>query len=338
MIQDNISLQAHNTLAIPAYAEHVAVIHTPAMLNDALVLAAESQWPVTVLGSGSNVVLPDCLRGLVLLMNIHGTRVEQETDNHLLLSVAAGENWHELVMHCVANQWYGIENLALIPGTVGAAPIQNIGAYGVELCDCFEYLEAVQIDTLKTHRFTRDECQFSYRDSVFKQNAKDQFIITRVVLRLSKVPHLRLDYPALQQALDEKKNSGIDDVADAVIRIRRSKLPDPAIIPNAGSFFKNPIVDRACYEQLQQRYPQLVAFAYYDNHYKLAAGWLIDQAGWKGQWLDDIAMHEQQALVLTNPNACHQRKILSFVTRLQQDIYDRYGIHLDIEPRIYSDR
>jgi len=240
-------------------------------------------------------------------------------------------------MYCVENSYYGVENLALIPGSVGAAPIQNIGAYGVELAQCFSYLEAINIDTQESITLTRDECEFAYRDSIFKNQLNHKVIITRVVLELSKQPQWTLNYPALQQALAKYQQAEITAklIADNVIAIRNSKLPKPSDIPNAGSFFKNPIVDHETYQRLKEQWPTIIAFAQPDNCYKLAAGWLIENAGWKGKVVGGVSMHQQQALVLTNPLGLSGGKLLEFIQDLTADIAQIYGITLEIEPRVF---
>ena len=274
-IQQNISLQAYNTLAIDVQTRWFAQVTTDAELQDVLLFLqrqylqeqssqkpSQAQCPLLVLGGGSNVVLVDDFVGLTIVLQTQGIQIENETDEQVFLSVAAGENWHNTVMHCVDNGWYGIENLALIPGSVGAAPIQNIGAYGVELTQILSYVEAIDLASGELIRLNNADCHFAYRDSIFKGELKDKVIITRVVLVLSKTPVWSLDYPALQEALAGHNRATLSShtVANAVINIRNSKLPDPADIPNAGSFFKNPIVSQQCYERIQQAYPKVVAF------------------------------------------------------------------------------
>ena len=334
-MQYDVSLQKLNTLSVPSVAKAFIEVHTQAELRSALMQAKNLSLPPLVLGGGSNVVFPEELDACVIAMRTRGITIEQETDENVTLSVAAGENWHDLVMYCVSQQWYGIENLALIPGTVGAAPIQNIGAYGVELCSCIEYVQVMHVDTGNIQQFSKAQCEFSYRDSVFKKGLKDTCVITQVTLTLSKKPCYRLEYPALQEALSTVDEPTITDVCQAVITLRKSKLPDPYELPNAGSFFKNPIVTIEQYLKLQEQYPTLVAYEVDSEHYKLAAGWLIDQAGWKGKVLNTISMHKQQALVLTNPRRCAKDVLISFIRVLQHDIKAQYGVELEVEPRIY---
>lgn len=336
--QENKSLQRMNTLAVPAFTHWFCEVKTEAELQQALTFCKEKQCEVLILGGGSNVVLADHFNGLTIKINILGLVVEKETEEHVFLSVMAGENWHDTVMHCVANNWHGIENLALIPGSVGAAPIQNIGAYGVELVQSFSYLEAVDVVTGETLHFDQSECRFDYRDSVFKGELKDKVIITRVVLRLSKQPQWHIEYPALNSALLEYDIDDLtaDVVANTVMNIRNSKLPNPVEIPNAGSFFKNPVVSAACFQRIKKQYPNVVAFAQDNQRYKLAAGWLLDNAGWKGTMLDGVGMHKDQALVLTNPNHLSSQVLLNFVEKVKADIDTKYGIKLEVEPRIFA--
>jgi UDP-N-acetylmuramate dehydrogenase len=338
LIQEDVSLQHYNTLAVDVSTRWFVIIDTIEQLQEALDFVKAKNCPLLVLGGGSNVVLAKDFTGLTLLIKTRDIHIEKETGTQIFLSVAAGENWHDTVMYCVDQGWYGLENLALIPGSVGAAPIQNIGAYGVELTQCFSYLEALDIATGERLSVDNQACQFAYRDSVFKQSLKDKVIITRVVLVLSKTPTWSLNYPALQNALKGYELSALtsQQVAQVVIAIRQSKLPDPKDIPNAGSFFKNPIVDAGCYERLREQYPQLVAYEQSDGRYKLAAGWLLDQAGWKGKWVNDIAMHDQQALVLTNPHRRSGSELLDFTDQVISDIQQKYGIYLEVEPRIYT--
>ncbi len=337
-IDEHVSLQAYNTLAIPAKSRWFCSIKNKEELLQAVFFTQQQACPLLILGGGSNIVLADHFTGLTIKMDTLGLYVERETDTHVHLSAAAGESWHNTVMHCVNNDWYGVENLALIPGSVGAAPIQNIGAYGVELEQCFDYLEALELSTGKICRFTAKDCEFAYRDSIFKQRLKNQYIITRVVLVLSKKPSWNLDYPALKDKLSGFSYDYLTakQVSDAVIDIRRSKLPDPKDVPNAGSFFKNPIVTVEQFEKIKSHYPNVVAYPYGDRtrYFKLAAGWLLDNAGWKGKLVDGFAMHKDQALVLTNPNQLNGQLLLEFVDEVRNDIYKKYGVLLEIEPII----
>ncbi len=332
----NVDLQSYNTLRVPVVAEWFAEVHHFDQLVGLLNFQSQQQCPLLVLGGGSNLLLPETLSGLVLRMATKGVAITEETADTIVVTAAAGESWHELVMWSVKQGYYGLENLALIPGSVGAAPIQNIGAYGVELERCFEYLDGMDISSGEIQRLDRQACQFGYRDSIFKRQLQDKFIITSVSLRLQKIPQLVLDYPALQQAFAtlDKRQLTAKQVAAAVIAIRQSKLPDPQHIPNAGSFFKNPIVTAQRYTELQHSFPDVVAYPLDSGDYKVAAGWLLDKAGWRGKMINGLGMHAQQALVLTNPNQYGAKRLLDFVEQLRESIQQQFRLELEIEPRV----
>lgn len=251
--------------------------------------------------------------------------------------VQAGENWHDWVTYSLAMNWFGLENLSLIPGSVGAAPIQNIGAYGVELESVFSELSAVNIASGLPVTFTRDDCGFAYRDSVFKRNLRDQYVITSVLFRLSKEPHLQLQYPVLRERLQNYSPQEVSAqlVSDLICAIRREKLPDPAELPNVGSFFKNPVVSRQQFERLRKAEPEVVGYRQEDDSVKLAAAWLIDRAGFKGQSFAGVAVHSRQALVLTNPARVGGDKVLALAEKIRRQVQARFQVELEIEPRIY---
>jgi len=333
----HFNLQAHNTLAVPAIAQYFVCVRTLDEVHEALAFVKAEKLPLLILGGGSNIVLRDDFPGLVMQLRTEGKTLIAETSEHVWLKVAAGENWHELVEYSLDEGYCGLENLSLIPGCVGAAPIQNIGAYGVELKDVFAELTAIELSSGVEISFTPESCRFGYRDSVFKQALKDKYLITSVTFKLSKEPQLKLDYPALTSALSQlsKDQLSARAVSDAVITIRASKLPDPQQIPNAGSFFKNPVITRVQYEKLLQRYPQLVAYPVDECHVKLAAAWLIDQAGWRGRALEGARVHELQALVLTNPNKLAGSVVLALADQIQADVHTQFDVELEMEPRIY---
>lgn len=337
--QFNKELQSFNTLSIPTTAKCFVSIDSVDALTHVLREQKSQYKNILLLGSGSNLILPDIFDGLVVYMAIKGKTIEQETETTVQVSLAAGENWHETVMWSAENSWYGIENLALIPGTVGAAPVQNIGAYGVELQNSLVYLEAINIDTGELKRFSNEQCHFAYRDSVFKQTQKDQWAIVRVILELSKKPVINADYPVLKKALQHITKDELTPlaIAKAVINIRQNKLPDPAVLPNAGSFFKNPIIPNAHFQRLHQQYPTIAYFSVDAAHTKVAAGWLLEQDGWKGRMMDGVEMHKNQALVLTNPNQLSAKNILDFSSLIQTSIEKKFGIQLEIEPMIITD-
>ena len=337
MIESNVDLQPLNTLAIDARAAHFARVESLEDLHEALHFARTGKLPILPLGGGSNIVLTDNFPGLVIHLDMRGLELE-DVAGGTRVSAAAGESWHGLVMHTVERGLGGLENLALIPGRIGAAPIQNIGAYGVELRDSFYDLQAVHIPTGELHEFTAVDCQFGYRDSVFKGRARDQYLITRVRLHLSEEWRPHTEYPALKHYLDAHHEGAGPltpvEIAHAVTAIRNSKLPDPARIPNAGSFFKNPVVGDEDYHRLKAAYPDLVAFPF-EGRWKLAAGWLIDQAGWRGYRRDSVGVHDQQALVLVNPGRGSGAEVTGLAVDIASDIRDKFGVELEPEPRYY---
>lgn len=333
----HFNLQKFNTLAVPALAQYFVSVKTDDELREALAFSRTENLPLLLLGGGSNIVLRADFPGLVLQIKSQGKDVVDENDEFVRLKVAAGENWHQLVEYSLDNALYGLENLSLIPGSVGAAPIQNIGAYGVEIKDLIAELSAINIRSGLPVTFTNESCQFGYRDSIFKQSLKDQYVITSVTFRLHKRPHMNLSYPALRAALANIPASELTPahVSAAVIAIRQSKLPDPLVIPNVGSFFKNPVIEQTQFEVLKVANPEIVSYPAAANQVKLAAGWLIDQAGWRGRVDGGVAVHAQQALVLTNPDNLSGEAVLALATLIQKSVVERFGVMLEIEPRIY---
>lgn len=332
-IQPAFDLRALNTLSIPAWAEYFVAATSEEEIRGALAWAGANNLPVTILGGGSNVVLSENIGGLVLQPHIHGLHLDKQTNT---VTAGAGENWHALVAWCVDNKLYGLENLALIPGMVGGAPIQNIGAYGVELKDVFYSLTAIEKATGALKTFTRDECEFAYRDSIFKRRCKNQYVIVSVSLQLSRDAKVNVDYPELKKYFSERgvNNPTPEQVFGAVVEVRQAKLPDPVRLPNAGSFFKNPVVALEQYSVIKKRYPGIVAYPQSAKEIKLAAAWLIDSLGWKGRELHGVAVHKNQALVLTNPNGVKAAEILKLAGDIQADVLNKYGIELEIEPQI----
>lgn len=331
-------LQAYNSLALEAQAAAMVEVSTDAELAAACAWAQERDTPVVPLGEGSNIVLAGDLDALVIKVAIPGIEVLEYIDEGVRLRVAAGENWHQLVQWTVQENYHGLENLALIPGTVGAAPIQNIGAYGVELASFVTAVNGLSIATGETVCLSRTDCEFGYRDSAFKQGLRDQLVITSVELQLGRLPRVQADYPALAGYL---RQAGIADptprqVFDAVVAIRRSKLPDPSVEPNAGSFFKNPVVDDSRAADLTARFPGLPVYPQDDGTVKLAAAWMIEFCGWKGYREDNIGVHPDHALVIVNYGNGSGRRLLSLASEIATTVADTFGIELLIEPRIYS--
>ena len=333
----HFNLQKFNTLAVPALAQYFVSVKTDDELREALAFARTENLPLLLLGGGSNIVLRADFPGLVVQIKSQGKEVVNENNEFVWLKVAAGENWHQLVEYSLDNALYGLENLSLIPGSVGAAPIQNIGAYGVEIKDWVAELSALNIRSGLSVTFTNESCQFGYRDSIFKQSLKDQYVITSVTFRLRKRPRLNLTYPALRAALATIAEAEItpQQVSAAVIDIRQTKLPDPTLIPNVGSFFKNPVIDQQQFEALQAENPAIVSYPAAANQVKLAAGWLIDQAGWRGREIGGAMVHEQQALVLTNPGKLSGQVVLELANLIKQSVLEQFGVRLEMEPRIY---
>jgi UDP-N-acetylmuramate dehydrogenase len=336
-VQRAVSLRAFNTFGLEAVAEYFVEVRGEAELQALLRQPTIQALPKYVLGGGSNVLLVGNIEGLVIRNLIKGMQVMAEDASRVWLAAGGGEAWHALVMQAIDHGWGGLENLSLIPGSVGAAPIQNIGAYGVEVKDVVSSVRAIHLQTGELRSFGHPECMFGYRDSVFKRDLKGQFMITGVTFALQKAPHrLQLDYGAIR---DELAAAGIlaptiRDVSAAVIAIRRSKLPDPAILGNAGSFFKNPEVAMARFEALQAQHPGLPGYKVDGETMKIPAGWLIEQAGWKGMSWGNHGVHAQQALVLVNYGGAEGRDILSLSTAIMEDIQARFGILLEREVNV----
>lgn len=335
VIQENVSLQARNTFGLESVAQYFAAPSDEAALREALSWCATKKLPLFVLGGGSNIILAEKIEGLVLQPALKGIQLLQEDAESVIVEAAAGENWHNFVQHTLAQGWYGLENLSLIPGSVGAAPIQNIGAYGVEVVDYLYSVTALNIATGELHALSNSDCQFGYRNSIFKQEAAGRYIITNVQFRLLKSPKLKIDYGDIRHELSQ---AGIEvptplQVAAAVIAIRQRKLPDPAVIGNAGSFFKNPVISQQQFEVLKQHYPQIVAYPQ-GEQVKLAAGWLIEQAGWKGRRLGAVGSYEKQALVLVNHGGATGKEVIQLAQVIQKEVADKFGVTLEIEPNL----
>ncbi|MCQ4240694.1 UDP-N-acetylmuramate dehydrogenase [Stutzerimonas stutzeri] len=335
IIEKDFSLKPFNTFAVEARARYFAQAHDDQEVREALAAAQRLGLPLRVLGGGSNLLFTSDVEALVVRLVSRGIRVLSEEGDHVVLEAEAGEPWHSFVLHSLELGLAGLENLSLIPGTVGAAPIQNVGAYGVEISDVFAGLTALDHTTGELCEFDAAACAFGYRDSLFKQKA-GRFIILRVRFALRRAPRLQLEYGPLRQRLLQ---AGVEhptprDVSDAVCAIRREKLPDPQVLGNAGSFFKNPLVPQSLADELRRCHPNLVAFPQANGQVKLAAGWLIEQAGWKGFREGDAGVHGLQALVLVNHGQASGKQILALARRIQTDINLRFGVVLEIEPNV----
>jgi UDP-N-acetylmuramate dehydrogenase len=332
-IQTDVSFQPYNTLAVPAMAAYLTRCTSLDQLLSSLDFATQNGLQTVILGEGSNTVFSKDFNGLVILSRLAGIELVSQDADSFLVKVAAGENWHEFVRYSLEQGWFGLQNLALIPGLVGAAPIQNIGAYGVEVKDTIESVEVVDIASREIKTMSAADCGFAYRDSVFKHRLADKCVIISVSFRLSKLATLNLSYPALAARFNGEPSP--TEVFDAVCQIRASKLPMPDDIPNAGSFFKNPIVDRDQFAQLQSDFPALVAYELEEGGAKLAAGWLIEHLGWQEKSVDAVYIHRDQALVIVNQNLKQGDSVLRLASAIQADVQTAYGVDLEIEPKIY---
>jgi UDP-N-acetylmuramate dehydrogenase len=339
-ILENISLKPFCSFGIEARARYFASFANRDELQ--AILSRSTAGAVYILGGGSNLLFTRDFDGLVLKNEIIGIEELHEDNEYVYIRAGAGQNWHQFVLYCIERNWAGLENLSLIPGSVGASPMQNIGAYGVELEDIFWDLEAWHIKDRKLVTFTRNDCGFGYRDSVFKQKFKDQFVILNVTYQLRKKPRFNTSYGAIEQELEKMgvKELSIKSISDAVIRIRSSKLPDPKLTGNAGSFFKNPSVSAEKFDQLRMHFPGIVAYPNADGSFKLAAGWLIEQTGpipgvsWKGFRRGDAGCHDKQALVLVNYGQATGMEIFNLSEEIILSVRLKYGVDLEREVNI----
>lgn len=332
----NASLKAFNTFGIEAKATNMVRFSSASDLKEILRNEDLRTMPRLVLGGGSNLLLTSDFDGLVLKNEVPGIELVKEDHEHFYIKSGAGVNWHEFVIHCIEQGWAGLENLSLIPGNVGASPMQNIGAYGVEVKDRFHELEAFNLETLETETFDREACEFGYRESIFKRKLKNKFIIVSVTFRLFKKPQLNTSYGAIQGELNSTgiHKPTIADVSQAVINIRSSKLPDPKVIGNAGSFFKNPVVPEEVYRKLVDENPSMPFYPAPEGKYKLAAGWLIEKSGWKGFRKENYGVHARQALVLVNHGGATGSQIYNLSTEILSDVKKKFGVELEREVNI----
>ncbi len=335
MIQRNAQLKGYNTFGISAIAYGFGTFTSVDELR-VLLPERKSFNDLLVLGGGSNILFTKDVDALVLRNEITGIEVVEETSEYVILKAGSGVVWHDFVMHTVNQNLGGIENLSLIPGSVGASPMQNIGAYGVEIKDVFESLEALNIETGELRHFSAQECKFGYRESVFKRELKNQFVITHVNYRLSKNPVLQTSYGAIKDELAAQGNQpSIKNISEAVIAIRNSKLPNPKDLGNAGSFFKNPVVSAEFANNLATKYPDMPKYAQADGSVKLAAGWMIEQAGWKGKRVGECGVHTKQALVLVNYGGATGNEIYQLSTAVLEAVKDKFGVELEREVNIW---
>ncbi|WP_298778142.1 UDP-N-acetylmuramate dehydrogenase [uncultured Polaribacter sp.] len=332
-ISQNISLKNYNTFGINVTAKRFISIDSVYELQQLLKVEKD----IFLISGGSNMLLTKDIENLVVHINIKGISIDKENNNDVYLTVNAGENWHEFVLWCVENNYGGIENLSLIPGNVGTCPIQNIGAYGIEVKDTITKVEAIEIKTGKLVQFSNQECDFGYRNSIFKNDKKGKYIICSVSFHLTKSNHnLNSSYGAIETELASNKitNPTLKDISDAVIAIRKSKLPDPKEIGNSGSFFKNPVISRTQFLKLQKKHPNIPSYIVSSTETKVPAGWLIEQAGFKGKRFGEYGVHEKQALVLVNYGKATGKEIYELAKKIQDTIFKKFEIPLEIEVNI----
>jgi UDP-N-acetylmuramate dehydrogenase len=335
-IQTNVSLLNFNTFHIEATSSHFTEISSEQEMIDLINSGYTKDHIPLILGGGSNMLFTKNYEGLLIKNNIKGIDVIKEDDDYAYVKAAAGEIWHEFVIYCINKNYSGIENLSLIPGSVGAGPIQNIGAYGVELKDTFFECETINILTGSKRTFSLDECKFGYRESVFKHELKGEYFISSVTFKLSKKPVFKTDYGQIQVELDRMgvKELSVKSISEAVCNIRRSKLPNPAEIGNAGSFFKNPVVSKEHFEKIKTKYPDISSYPNGDQ-VKLAAGWLIEKAGWKGKVVGECGVHKNQALVLVNYGSAQGKDIFNLSAEIIQSIKETFDVQLEREVNIF---
>lgn len=332
-IEQNVALRELNTLGVESYAQYMAKVTSIAEFKEVAAFAHSSRLKLKVLGGGSNVVLPECVSGLVVQFLNCQCDVLKEDDVSVQIRVGAGFNWHGLVMHTLQQGWNGLQNLAYIPGLVGAAPVQNIGAYGVEVKEFIHSVHGVFLETLEEFKFENAVCEFEYRESIFKQALDGKVLITAVDFVLSKVASVNTGYTPLDQMAKERGTPSPLELANWVMAVRKSKLPQPSELPNAGSFFKNPVISEAAFEQLVRLYPDMPHYKQ-DQGVKIPAGWLIDQMGYKGKAFGPVSVHKQQALVLVNHGGSGE-EVLAAAYTIKEAVFKRYGIKLEQEPRVF---
>lgn len=334
-IQSNFSLKKYNTFGIEASAKQFVAVHTITELKT--VLEQNKNQKKFILGGGSNMLLTKNIDALVIHIDLKGKKKVKENDDYVWVESQAGETWHDFVLYTIENNFGGLENMSLIPGNVGTTPVQNIGAYGTEIKDTFVSCEAMNVATQEMKTFTKEECNFGYRESIFKNEVKDQFIITSVIYKLTKRNHhINISYGDITAELAKNNISSpsLKDVSNAVIAIRKSKLPDPKELGNSGSFFKNPILLKTEFEKIHQKFPEMKYYEISETEVKVPAGWLIEQAGFKGKRFGDAGVHKNQALVLVNYGTATGQEILAVSKDIQKTVFEIFGIHIEAEVNV----
>ncbi len=335
-IYEDFKLLKYNTFGVESNSKYYVEISSEEALRNVSKLNHFKKNPVLILGGGSNILFTKNFDGLVISNKIRGREIIFQDSDYVYLKVGAGENWHDLVMYCVNKGWGGIENLSLIPGNTGTAPMQNIGAYGVEIKETFLELEAFEIKTGKTIKFLKSDCHFGYRESIFKNEKKNEYVILNITLKLNKKPEINISYGDVIKILENNniKNPTIKDVSNAIISIRKLKLPDPNKIGNCGSFFKNPIIEKNQLKIIQKKFPNIVYYKINESKVKIAAGWLIEKAGWKGKTFNNYGVHKNQALVLVNYGNAKGSEIYELSEKIIVDIYQKFQISLEREVNV----
>lgn len=335
-ILENISLKDFNSFKIDAKARYFCELNSSKDIQQIIKNGILTEHPFIILGNGCNILFSDDYKGVILKINNKGIYFHKETENNIYIEAAAGEDWDNFIIYCINNNYFGLENLSLIPGSIGASPIQNIGAYGIELKDVFHQLEAVSIESGDVKTFSRDECKFGYRDSIFKHQQKNKFIISSVTFKLRKKPSFNCNYADLREEISKR---GITELNAKIVReivcdIRIKKLPYPSELGNAGSFFKNPIINESKFTELKNKFPEIKFYESPGNKYKLAAAWLIEHCGWKGKRIGNVGVHKEQALVIVNYGNASGNEVLDFAQQLINAVIEKFGILLDMEINI----
>lgn len=335
-IEANKILAPYTSIKIGPAAEFFTIVKSRADILEAISWAKVRKLPIMILGGGSNILITKKIKGLVIKNEIKGLEIVEKNNDYVLIEGASGEAWSKFVNFAISHDLYGVENLFLIPGTVGAAPVQNIGAYGVELKDIFFHLKAIELKSGNEKIFALRDCKFSYRSSIFKKELKDKYFILSLTLKLSKIPNLNLKYGSIAETLELKgiKNPSLRDLVNVIQDIRNSKLPNPAVLPNSGSFFQNPLVSALIFKKLLKKYPDIPNFPAEQGKHKLAAAWLIEQAGFKGKKFGPLGMYEKQALVLVNYDQASAKQVISFIAKVKLGVFKKFGVNLKEEVNI----
>lgn len=338
IIEECYSLKSYNTFGIQCLARIFAEANNPDDLKTIVNVFRDDPKPKLILGGGSNLLFTDDFDGVVIFPDLKGIELVKHTRDHVWVKVYAGENWDNFVSHCVSKNWGGVENLSLIPGNVGACPIQNIGAYGVEVKDLIDTVEAIELQSGDIRLFSNEECHFGYRDSIFKHEAKNKYIITAVTFKLLKNPICKINYGDVSQELKNFDGITVATVRESVINIRRRKLPDPEKLGNAGSFFKNPVIPVDVFTMIKQTYPDVTSYPAEPRHVKIPAAWLIQTCGWKGKREGNVGTHETQPLVIVNYGNATGKEIFEFAARIKESVDHQFGINLEMEVNVIGVR